>query len=393
MTPGHLQSIKRAPELCRLHVRQYSCLTSGLHSQVAHASTATAAWPSNDRVIFSGIQPTGVPHIGNYLGALKPWVNLQNGADTGTLILYCIVDLHALTIRKPSELLRRWKRETLATLLSTGIDPQRSCIFFQSDVPAHSEMMWLLSCCSSMGQLSRMTQWKTKLKRSSTEIDSLDSTMKSKLQLGLFSYPVLQAADILLYRSTEVPIGDDQSQHLEFTRSCANTFNHNYGTKFPLPTTILSNVQRVMSLTQPKQKMSKSDDNPASRILLTDSIETIDKKIKHALTDSNTGVSYDPEERPGVSNLISIMANLNDPVLSAEAVVDRFSQSSLRQFKEAVADCINEELSPLRQQYSRLIAAEQGQLLDDIAAEGALTARKQAAQTMDLVRSAVGIRG
>ncbi|TEY80578.1 hypothetical protein BOTCAL_0037g00340 [Botryotinia calthae] len=183
------------------------------HASKRHQSTQ----PSPSKVIFSGIQPTGIPHLGNYLGALQNWVRLQDTAESSTKLFYSIVDYHAITIPQKREELKRWKKESLATLLAIGLDPERSTVFYQSSVAAHTELMWILSCTASMGYLSRMTQWKSKL---SLEDDAspLDGDKKSKLKLGLFSYPVLQAADILVHKATHVPVGEDQTQHLEFAR-------------------------------------------------------------------------------------------------------------------------------------------------------------------------------
>lgn len=212
---------------------RYATSRLSRHSQRLYASHTKA------RVIFSGIQPTGVPHLGNYLGALQQWARLQVEASSSTQLLYSIVDLHAITTNQDAVQLRIWKRETLATLLAVGLDPERSTIFYQSAVPEHTELMWILSCTASVGYLSRMTQWKSKLTLSD-EVSALDSTSaKARLKLGLFSYPVLQAADILLYGATHVPVGEDQVQHLEFARQCADQFNAVHGEILVKPQTVL----------------------------------------------------------------------------------------------------------------------------------------------------------
>ena len=202
---------------------------------------------ASQRVIFSGIQPTGVPHLGNYLGALQQWVKLQNdSSDHDQKVIYSIVDLHAITVAQNPEYLRKCKREALATMLAIGLDPQKSTIFFQSSVPEHSELMWILSCQASMGYLSRMTQWKSKLDLAENA-NPLEQSSTSKLKLGLFSYPVLQAADILLYGATHVPVGHDQSQHLEFTREIATAFNHAHGKVLVPPQTLLCMSKHLQS--------------------------------------------------------------------------------------------------------------------------------------------------
>ncbi|KAI9661668.1 MAG: Tryptophan--tRNA ligase, mitochondrial [Bathelium mastoideum] len=299
-------------------------------TRTASHSCLNSTRSKTPQVIFSGIQPTGIPHLGNYLGALKQWVKLQNNAAPNTTLLYSVVDLHALTAHDSPVQLRQCRQEMLAALLAVGLDPQRSIIFYQSTVPAHTDLMWILSSAASMGYLSRMTQWKSKLDLPDNA-SPFDPTVKAKLKLGLFSYPVLQAADILVHRATHVPVGHDQSQHLEFARECANGFNHNYGRVLVAPDTLLSPAKRVMSLTEPHLKMSKSHANPKSRILITDGCEEIEKKIKGALTDSVSGISYDLVERPGVSNLLDIMFHLQDDN----------KQASL---EELVKDCV--ELTP-----------------------------------------------
>ncbi|KAF1957255.1 tryptophanyl-tRNA synthetase [Byssothecium circinans] len=313
------------------------------------------------RTIFSGIQPTGIPHLGNYLGALKPWVKLQNDAQPRDKLIFSIVDLHAITVKQDRLQLMQWRREMFASFLAVGLDPKRSVLFAQSDVSAHSEMMWILSCFASMGYLSRMTQWKSKAALPpDTPTTCFDPSPFQRLKkdapapkLGLFSYPVLQAADILLYNTTHVPVGEDQAQHLEFTRDLAQTFNAAYKSDIlTLPETILSPARRVMSLTEPTKKMSKSDPKIESRILITDTRETIHQKIKTALTDSIPGVHYDPELRPGVSNLIDILYHLNEAKYASPEHLSRElagADTSLKALKEMVADALDKELEPVRE--------------------------------------------
>lgn len=393
-------------------------------------TTTTSPSNANPKVIFSGIQPTGVPHLGNYLGALSQWVALQEeataaesatsnvagGATTTTTpptrLLFSVVDLHAITLPQDAARLRAWRREMLAALLAVGLDPSRSTIFHQSSVPAHAELMWVLSCTASMGYLSRMTQWKSKLSlpddASALPGDGEDSQQGSggggsnksaaaSLKLGLFSYPVLQAADILVHRATHVPVGEDQRQHLEFARECAAGFNHTYGGGGVLvpPETIVSPARRVMSLTDPTKKMSKSDANAASRVLITDAPGDIRKKVMRAVTDSQSGfVSYDPVARPGVSNLLEILAILESGqgVRTPEEVAGDFagSQHPLKALKERTADAVVAELRDVRERYLELLGDGDGKGLDEIEARGAEKARASADATMKLVKEAVG---
>ncbi|EON66508.1 tryptophanyl-tRNA synthetase [Coniosporium apollinis CBS 100218] len=353
--------------------------------------------PSNvgpPQVIFSGIQPTGVPHIGNYLGALQQWVKLQDEASPKTTLLFSIVDLHAITVNQNPRQLRNACHQMLAALLAVGLDPKRSIIFFQSDVDAHEKLMWILSCRAQMGNLSRMTQWKASSKLNlSDNAPPVEALLNTELELGLYSYPVLQAADVLVHRATHVPVGHDQAQHLEFARKCARTFNHRYGTIFQLPETILSPAKRVMSLTQPHLKMSKSHQDPRSRILISDSTEEIAQKVKTALTDSNSGVSYDPVKRPGVSNLIEIMHHSRADGASCEDIARDCENLTMRAFKEQVAKCIDEHLGEIRQRYEELVGKEKEGYLREVAESGAMRARESAAKTMHLVRDAVGLGG
>lgn len=265
---------------------------------------------------------------------------MQDEAAPDTKLIYSVVDLHAITLPQQVGQLRQWRREMLAALLAIGLDPQRSVIFYQSAVQAHSELMWILSCTASMGYLSRMTQWKSKLSLSENA-SVTDEKAKSALKLGLFSYPVLQAADILVHRATHVPVGEDQRQHLEFARECATNFNHSFGNGSKLlvpPETILSPAKRVMSLQSPSSKMSKSDPNPASRILLTDSPSQIRKKILSALTDSTNAVTYDPISRPGVSNLLSLLSLFENKKPEELAAKMASQGAKLKDLKERVAE-------------------------------------------------------
>ncbi|KAL2809030.1 hypothetical protein BJX63DRAFT_424165 [Aspergillus granulosus] len=336
--------------------------------------------------IFSGIQPTGVPHLGNYLGALREWVKLQDTAAKDTKLIFSIVDLHALTVPQERGQLRAWRKEAFAALIAVGLDPNRSTLFYQSSVHQHAELFWLLSTVASTGYLSRMTQWKSKLQLPE-DVNLENADVRSKLRLGLFSYPVLQAADILVHRATHVPVGEDQRQHLEFSRYTANSFNHLYGPIFPSPEALISPAKRVMSLKEPTLKMSKSHVDERSRILLTDSPDDVRRKVKVALTDSEAGISYDPMRRPGVSNLIEIISHLDGR--SCHEVAQSYESASLRALKSDVADRINEVLAPIREKYSSIMADSTH--LEAIAEQGAQSARASADITMKKVRKAMGL--
>ncbi|KAL4782735.1 hypothetical protein BJX76DRAFT_331784 [Aspergillus varians] len=336
--------------------------------------------------IFSGIQPTGVPHLGNYLGALREWVKIQNAATKDTKLLFSIVDLHALTGPQQSRQLRNWRKEAFAMLIAVGLDPKRSTIFYQSAVHHHAELFWILSTVASTGYLSRMTQWKSKLQL--PEDTSLESSeARSKLRLGLFSYPVLQAADILVHRATHVPVGEDQRQHLEFSRYTANSFNHLYGTIFPSPEALISPAKRVMSLKEPTLKMSKSHVDERSRIILTDSPEDIQRKVKVALTDSEPGITYDPTRRPGISNLIEVLSHLEGR--SCHEIALSYDVASPRALKEHLSGKICEVVSPIREKYNATIADDRS--LDAISEQGAREARANAEITMEKVREVMGL--
>ncbi|KAJ4159280.1 uncharacterized protein LMH87_008187 [Akanthomyces muscarius] len=340
------------------------------------------------RVVLSGIQPTGVPHLGNYVGALRQWVQRQHEEPESSRLLYSIVDLHAITVPQKPEALRKAKREALASLLAIGIDPSRCTLFYQSDVPAHSELMWILSCTASVGYLSRMTQWKSKL--SLAESSRLgDGRVGNKLKLGLFSYPVLQAADILVHRATHVPVGHDQQQHIEFARECVTNFNHAYGPHLVYPDIIISPVRRVMSLAEPTSKMSKSHPLARSRILLTDNAETIHAKISSALTDSTPGISYDVENRPGISNLLDIFSIFSPEGKTAQQLAADFSESSPRELKAAVSEAVVKGMDGIGQRYEKLL--KDTKFLDHVAAEGGEKARQSADETMHIVREAMGL--
>ncbi|CAK5263959.1 unnamed protein product [Mycena citricolor] len=345
--------------------------------------------PRRPRVVFSGIQPTGTPHLGNYLGALSNWVKLQNDNPHDTL-LFSVVGWHALTLPQNPKDLVRSRREMLAALLAVGIDPKRSILFHQDSNAMHTELAWILGCLTPTGKLRRMTSWKTRLAQSRNANDESEVD-ESLLNAGLLTYPVLQAADILLYKATHVPVGDDQRQHLELSRDIAQTFNRTFKDKtsmFPLPTPLITPAKRVLSLRDPSAKMSKSDPAPASRILLTDTRDQIASKIRSAVTDSiTTGATYDPEGRPGTSNLISILAACKD--VEVEEMVRQCQGWGPQQLKSAVTEAIEELFVGPRAEFERL-CADPG-YVDQVAQEGAVKAREISSRTMEEVRKRIGL--
>ncbi|KAI1781450.1 tryptophanyl-tRNA synthetase [Hypoxylon cercidicola] len=351
------------------------------------------------KVVFSGIQPTGVPHLGNYLGALRQWKQLQDDAQhSGDRLLFSVVDLHAITMPQEATALRLQRREMLAALLAVGLDPDKgSTLFFQSSVPQHAELMWILSCTASMGYLGRMTQWKSKLQMHNKQAD-LDDAAMNKLKLGLFSYPVLQAADILVHRATHVPVGADQRQHLEFARECATNFNHTFKDILIPPETVTTPSARVMSLTHPHNKMSKSSPNHRSRILITARPEEVRARVAGAVTDSRNAVTYEPDARPGVANLLELLAQCGPSASSSsssspQALAERYAAAgaTLADLKRDVADAVCRELDGVRDRYDDYLHRKGGKWLDEIEEEGAEAARRNAEKTMRLVRYAVGL--
>ncbi|CAO3607005.1 unnamed protein product [Mucor hiemalis] len=347
------------------------------------------------RLVFSGIQPTGTPHLGNYLGALANWARLQEPDPiTGATSLthYSIVDLHAITMPQDPATLRQAKVDVAATLLACGVDPKRSVLFEQSRVRSHTELAWIFNCITPVGWLGRMTQWKTKMEgRGMNHAQVLaDENQTSGLKMGLFDYPVLQAADILLYKGTHVPVGEDQMQHLELARDIAGLFNKTFGRIFPKPEAIIPPAaKRVMSLRDPAGKMSKSDPSDFSRLNLIDSPELIKSKIAKATTDGIRGVSYDPENRPGMSNLVTIYAAMRD-ISVDDAVKECADITSTKDFKDRVSEAIIEKLQPIQSELVRL-QADEGyvkSVLDD----GAKKAEEKANKTMEEVYKVVGLR-
>jgi tryptophanyl-tRNA synthetase len=326
--------------------------------------------------IFSGIQPSGNLHLGNYLGAIRNWVSLQESFDS----IYCLVDLHALTAPQDPDQLRGNVREVTAGLIAAGIDPERCIIFCQSAVPAHSELAWLLGCLTPLGWLNRMTQFKDKAG------DQRDSA-----GLGLYAYPVLMAADILLYKATHVPVGEDQKQHLELARGIAGAFNRHYGLDFfPLPEPqIFGAATRVMSLRDGRAKMSKSDRSDYSRINLTDDAETIALKIRKARTDPDPlpGTPEGLEERPEAANLIGIYAALAET--TQKAVCAKFEGAMFSSFKSELADLAVSVLGPLGAEMKRLVS--EPAYIEDVLRRGSERAAEIARHTLSQVHTVMGL--
>ncbi|HLI14892.1 MAG TPA: tryptophan--tRNA ligase [Acidimicrobiales bacterium] len=320
--------------------------------------------------VFSGIQPSGTLHIGNYFGAIRQWVASQAHDDT----FYCIVDLHALTVEISPEQLRSNTLECAATLLAAGLDPAACTFFVQSHVAAHAELTWLLECVASFGELRRMTQFKEK------------GAGRETVRASLFTYPVLMAADILLYGAERVPVGDDQRQHLELTRDLACRFNARYGETFVVPEVEIPPVgARIMDLQAPTAKMSKSTSHPLGLVSITEAPESIVRKVRRAVTDPGDAVRLDRERQPGVTNLLEILAAATgtDP----EDLAGGFS--SYAALKSAVADALVEVLAPIRRRYEQL-RADPGALVEALAA-GAEKAAAAAAPTLDKARAAIGL--
>jgi tryptophanyl-tRNA synthetase len=327
--------------------------------------------------ILSGMQPTSHLHLGNYLGALKNWVSLQD--EPGSECLYCVVDLHAITQAYEPEQLAQATREIAAAYIAGGVDPARASIFVQSAVPQHAELMWYLATMTQMGKLERMTQFKDKAGKNA-----------ERAGLGLFAYPVLMVADILVYKATHVPVGDDQKQHLELAREIAGTFNHRCGEEFfPLPEPVIGGAAtRVMSLQDGTKKMSKSDDSDKSRINMTDDADTISKKIKKAQTDPDALPSdiKGLEGRAGAENLVTIYAALAD--MSKEAVLAEYGGQGWGVFKPALAELAVEKLAPMTARMSELLADPTE--IDKILARGNEKAGEIAENVMKDVRDKMG---
>jgi tryptophanyl-tRNA synthetase len=320
--------------------------------------------------VFSGIQPTGEFHLGNYLGAVRRWVRAQHEDEA----IHCVVDLHALTTPQDPALLRAKTIEATQVLVAAGLDPEVTTLFAQSQVAEHTELSWVMECTTAFGELRRMTQFKEK------------SGQADFVSAGLFTYPALQAADILLYDTEKVPVGDDQRQHLELARDLAIRFNNRYGETFVVPEHAIAPVAaRIMDLQHPDRKMSKSVDSPMGTVLVLDEPDAIRRKFRRAVTDSGSEVRYDPVAKPGVANLLSILAAASDD--KPEALADKYSQYG--PLKADAAEAVVELLRPLQQRFAELAAdpAETAAIL----ATGASKARTMAGPTMTRVRERLGL--
>ena len=323
--------------------------------------------------IFSGIQPSGNLTLGNYLGALRNFTKVQDGNEC----YYCIVNQHAVTVPQEPKLLHERTRQLAAIYLAAGLDPDKSTLFVQSEVPEHVQLGWIMTTMSYVGELERMTQYKDKAAKQGDSVPA-----------GLLTYPPLMAADILLYQTDLVPVGDDQKQHLEITRDLAQRFNRVYGEDiFTVPEILLgTDGTRVMSLLEPTKKMSKSDDNQTATVYLLDTPKDIEKKIKRAQTDSDNAVRYDAAAKPGISNLMDIYAAVTEK--RHEDIEREFAGQGYGNFKKAVAEAVISVLEPIQQRYEKLIGAPE---LDDILTKGAEKAHAEAGKTYEKVIRAMGL--
>ncbi|MEG6565996.1 tryptophan--tRNA ligase [Thermoanaerobacterium saccharolyticum] len=320
--------------------------------------------------VFSGVQPTGDIHIGNYLGAMRQFVKLQDDYSC----LFCIVDLHALTVPQDPETLRKKSIELAGLYLAIGLDPKKVIIFVQSHVKEHSELAWLLQCMTYFGELNRMTQFKDKSKG------------KESVSVGLFTYPDLMAADILLYDTNFVPVGNDQKQHLELTRDIAIRFNNRFGDTFVIPEPmIMKTGSRIMSLTEPDKKMSKSSENQYSKINLLDDPSLVKKKIMKAVTDSENVIRYDPENKPGLSNLLTLYSAFTD--ISIEDAEARFKGQGYGTLKKELVDVIVERLQEIQYNYKNLDL----NFINEVLKDGAEKANEIAKTTVNKVKDKMGL--
>lgn len=322
--------------------------------------------------VFSGIQPTGALTLGNYLGAMKQWVALQDTHDC----FYCVVNLHAMTVMPDADEIRQNTINTAAMLVSVGLDPDKVTLFVQSDVKEHAELSWLMQCIVTFGELSRMTQFKEK------------SQDKEIVTGGLFTYPALMAADILLYKTDLVPVGEDQKQHLEITRDIAQRLNYRYGEIFNLPEPFIPKVGgRIMALDDPNKKMSKSSENPNSFIGLLDPPDLIRKKIMRAVTDSEMGIYYDEVNKKAISNLLTIYSLCSEEKI--EALEDRYEGKGYGDFKKDLAEIVVERLRPIQEHYYQL--QDSGDIME-ILKTGADKARRVAEPIMEQVNEHMGLK-
>lgn len=325
------------------------------------------------KVMMSGMQSTGMITLGNYLGALKNWVDLND--DENLKCFYGIMDLHSITVRQDPAELRKSARNLLMLYIAAGLDPEKNCIFFQSHVSAHPELSWILNCYTYMGEMNRMTQFKDK---SAKHADNINT--------GLFTYPVLMAADILLYQADYVPVGKDQMQHLEITRDIATRFNNIYGDVFTIPEAYVGKAgAKIMSLQEPTKKMSKSDENPNASIFLLDDRDTIMRKFKKAVTDSDGFIAYS-DDKPGIKNLIDIYSAIKG--MSPEEAVKEFDGMGYGKLKEIVGETVADELAPLQARFAEL--AKDKAYIDSIMKNNAQQASYYANKTLRKVKKKVG---
>ena len=325
--------------------------------------------------ILSAIQPSGTLTIGNYLGALKNFVKLQDEHEC----LFFIVDQHAITVPQDRLELRKKIKELTALYLACGLDPEKATIFVQSEVPGHTQLAWMLTCNTSMGELERMTQYKDKSQKQAAKGQGIG--------VGLFMYPVLMAADILLYDVDFVPVGDDQKQHLELTRDLAERFNNRFGDTFKIPEPLIAKTgARIMSLQEPTKKMSKSDDNPRNFILMTDEPNVIRKKIKSAMTDSDGVIAFDREKKPGLSNLLEIYSVMTGE--SIDSIVSRYEGCGYGQFKSDLAEIVVSELEPIQIRMKELLNSP---IIDEVLDRGAEQANKMAFKKVKKVEHKKGL--
>jgi len=323
-----------------------------------------------DKVIFSGIQPSGNLHIGNYIGALKQWVKMQ----VYTEAIFCIVDLHAITVPQDSKVLKEKVLEVAALYLACGIDPKKAHVFIQSENPDHTSLTWILNCITPFGQLERMTQFK-------------DKSQKHEANVGLFDYPVLMAADILLYQTDEVPVGEDQKQHIELTRDLAEKFNKRFGETFKLPAPLIQKeTARIMSLENPTVKMSKSGSDRWGAVNLLDNEEDIREKIKKAVTDSGLHISKDKGSE-GLSNLLTIYSAFKNQ--SLESSISELEGKSYGEFKNILADLVVLELSQIQKKYKEIRSDEN--YLREVLNDGREYSLQKSSQTLQLVKDKVGL--
>ncbi|KAH8794610.1 hypothetical protein DL96DRAFT_1305744 [Flagelloscypha sp. PMI_526] len=359
--------------------------------------------PQPPRVIFSGIQPTGIPHLGNFLGAILSWVRLQRTAQPDDLLYFCTVGWHALTLPQDPVELRNNRRDMLAILLASGLDPKRSVIFHQDENQDHVELAWILNCFAPVGKLRRMTSWKTRLadSRNANSEDEIDDSM---LNSGLLTYPVLQAADVLAYKATHIPVGEDQTQHLELARDLRDVLNRVCSDKhlFPAPKQLITRSPRVLSLLSPAPparpvKMSKSAANPNSRILLTDTPDQIQKKFRSAVTDSYLPMIFDPVERPGVANMLTILAECENFTKGDEAnqvdehdIVKRYEGLGHGALKNDVTEAVIELLRRPREEFEKL-KNNGDEWIDQVARDGARRAKERTSPVLAQVRSKLGL--